>query len=326
MPSGYLLVLHADAAVSLEPADYLVRLVFFSVRKLLILPLDQLDCLAPVVRSLDSTLQLALQLLEPIAFFNVHVKLLALACRYACLDSEVKTYFLPVCLWYFEILSVYVACHLQVVSVRLPDQVRVRQFVHVPELASRPDEHRSRNSLDLDLVAGLERILLAVFPERYACQFRLELQFSVFLKPSLDQRLDRHLVRDHPGQDGLLLCGRDVFETGRLSFPVFVEPCDVLDGARVQSSQLLGLVQIQDVVVEPLAFDEQHLQLLLLPLVQPLLDDLAIVDLDDLAETPEGGQPLGFPDPALLLFGASFSAVNFCHQVYLLLSLYLGHF
>ena len=78
VPSGYLLVLHADAAVSLEPADYLVRLVFFSVRKLLILPLDQLDCLAPVVRSLDSTLQLALQLLEPIAFFNVHVKLLTI--------------------------------------------------------------------------------------------------------------------------------------------------------------------------------------------------------------------------------------------------------
>ena len=64
---------------------------------------------------------------------------------------------------------------------------------------------------------------------------------------------------------------------------VFAEMLDFFDIRRVDVFELLSsLMDAQDVVVEPLAFYEQHLQLLSLLCVQPLFDNLAFIDFADL--------------------------------------------
>lgn len=171
LPSCDLLVLHADAAVSLQLADYLVCLVFFSVRELLVLSLDQLDCLVPVVRSYGSSEHLLLKSLKPIAFFNSHIKLLTLACCYVRLDPKVKPYFLSILLFFLEIFFVDEARYLQIISIRLLDEIRVRQFIHVLQLSTSPDKELSGNTGDADLVERLEHIRVAILLEWNAVQF-----------------------------------------------------------------------------------------------------------------------------------------------------------
>lgn len=61
VPVADLLILHGYAVVGFQSMNQLVRFVLFSVRELLVLPLDKPDCLAPVVRSLDSPRHLSLQ-------------------------------------------------------------------------------------------------------------------------------------------------------------------------------------------------------------------------------------------------------------------------
>ena len=54
VPVADLLILHDYAVISFQLVDQLVGHVLFSVRELLVLPLDKLDSLVAVIRSLDS--------------------------------------------------------------------------------------------------------------------------------------------------------------------------------------------------------------------------------------------------------------------------------
>ena len=54
VPVADLLILHDDAVISFQLVDQLVGYVLFSVRELLVLPLDKLDRFIAVIRSLDS--------------------------------------------------------------------------------------------------------------------------------------------------------------------------------------------------------------------------------------------------------------------------------
>ena len=162
MPVADLLVLYDYAVVGFQLVNQLIGHVLFSVRELLILPLDKLDRLAPVVRSLDSPEYLLLQSLEPIAFFDRHVELLTFTCCYAGFDTKIKTYFLSVSLLFLEILLIDEACYLQVVSVWLPDQIRIGQFVGDLELTSCSDKNVAVNPLDFNLISRLEPISLSI--------------------------------------------------------------------------------------------------------------------------------------------------------------------
>ena len=54
VPVADLLILHDYAVISFQLVDQLVGYVLFSVRELLVLPLDKLDRFIAVIRSLDS--------------------------------------------------------------------------------------------------------------------------------------------------------------------------------------------------------------------------------------------------------------------------------
>ena len=68
-------------------------------------------------------------------------------------------------------------------------------------------------------------------------------------------------------------------------------------------------------VVEPLAFDEEHLELFSLPLVQTFLDDFTLVSLDDLVKTTSASILHTRLNLALLAFGACLSLVVFLHLI-----------
>ena len=89
----------------------------------------------------------------------------------------------------------------------------------------------------------------------------------------------------------------------------------MLDASRIDSGQADIFVKVQDMVVEPLAFDEEHLELFSLLLVQAFLDDFALVSLDDLVETTGAGILHTRFDLALLVFGARPSLVVFLHLI-----------
>ena len=89
----------------------------------------------------------------------------------------------------------------------------------------------------------------------------------------------------------------------------------MLDVSRIDPSQADIFVKVQDMVVEPLTFDEEHLELFSLSLVQALLDDFALVSFDDLVETTGTGILHTRLDLALLAFGARSSLVVFLHLI-----------
>lgn len=89
----------------------------------------------------------------------------------------------------------------------------------------------------------------------------------------------------------------------------------LLDISRIDPSQADIFMKIQDMVVEPLAFDEEHLELFSLLLVQTFLDDFALVSLDNLVETTGTGILHTRLDLALLAFGARPSLVVFLHLI-----------
>ena len=61
MPVVDLLVLHNYAVISFQSMNQLVCFVSFSVRELLVLPLDKLDSLVAVIRSLNLSRHLFLK-------------------------------------------------------------------------------------------------------------------------------------------------------------------------------------------------------------------------------------------------------------------------
>ena len=64
---------------------------------------------------------------------------------------------------------------------------------------------------------------------------------------------------------------------------VFAEMLDFFDMRRVDVFELLSSpMDAQDMVVEPFAFYEEHLQLLSLLGIQPFLNNLAFIDFADL--------------------------------------------
>lgn len=68
-------------------------------------------------------------------------------------------------------------------------------------------------------------------------------------------------------------------------------------------------------VVEPLAFDEEHLKFFPLPLIQTFLDDFTLVNLDDLVKTTGTSILHTRLNLALLAFGACPSLVVFLHLI-----------
>lgn len=139
VPSRNLFILDYDGFVSFHFVDQLIGHVLFSVRELLVLPLDKPDRLVAVIRSFDSSRHLSLQFFESIAFSNRHVELLTFGCCDIGLYPEIKTYFLSVSLLFFEILFIDETRHFQVVSVRLSNQIRIGQFIGNLKLAASPD-------------------------------------------------------------------------------------------------------------------------------------------------------------------------------------------
>ena len=89
----------------------------------------------------------------------------------------------------------------------------------------------------------------------------------------------------------------------------------MLDASRIDPSQTDVFVKVQDMIVEPLTFNEEHLKLLLLPFIQAFLDDFALVGLDDLVETTDTGILHTRLNFALLAFGAYSSLVVFFHLI-----------
>ena len=89
----------------------------------------------------------------------------------------------------------------------------------------------------------------------------------------------------------------------------------MLDVSRIDPSQVDVFMKIQDMIVEPLAFDEEHLKFFPLPLIQAFLDDFTFVRLDDLVETTGAGILHTRLNLALLAFGACPSLVVFLHLI-----------
>lgn len=79
--------------------------------------------------------------------------------------------------------------------------------------------------------------------------------------------------------------------------------------------RLTFFVKVQDMVVEPLALDEKHLELFPLPLVQTFLNDFALVNLDNLVEATSAGILHTRLDLALLAFGTRSSLVVFFYLI-----------
>ena len=132
--------------------------------------------------------------------------------------------------------------------------------------------------------------------QRNAAEVRLEPQASALLQSLLEESPDRLLVRDHSRDDRLLLLGTEDLQFRGYHVLVLVEVADGLDMRRVYVFQQLAVfMDGQDMVVEPLPFDEDHLQLFSLSLVQPLLDDLALVDFADLVLPFQAGGEQSLP-------------------------------
>ena len=89
----------------------------------------------------------------------------------------------------------------------------------------------------------------------------------------------------------------------------------MLDVSRIDPSQTDVFVKIQDMIIKPLAFNEEHLKFFPLPLIQAFLDDFTFVRLDDLVETTGAGILHTHLNLALLAFGAYPSLVVFLHLI-----------
>ena len=135
------------------------------------------------------------------------------------------------------------------------------------------------------------------------------------LETLLDESRYSLLVGYHPGHNSLLLCCREILQVLIDLVFVFVEAFYLFDVSRIDPSQADVFMKVQDVVVEPLAFDEEHLELFSLPLVQTLLDDFALVNLNNLVETTGTGILHTRLNLALLVFGARPSLVVFLHLI-----------
>ena len=100
----------------------------------------------------------------------------------------------------------------------------------------------------------------------------------MLLKTLFDESDDSSLVLRHPRDDGLLLLRADVFKFADNLISVFVEALYRLDCRRVNLVEFdAGLMKAQNIIIKPLSLDEEHLELLLLPFVQTLLNYLALV-------------------------------------------------
>lgn len=179
---------------------------------------------------------------------------------------------------FFEIFFIDKARYLQIIAVRLLYQIRIGQFVSDPELASCFDQNVTMNPLDLNLVSRLEPVRNPVLFKRNATQLGLELEVSVLLKTLFDESDDSSLILRHPGHNSLLLLRADVFKFADNLVSVFVETFYELDCRRVNPVKFdAGFVKVKNIIVKPFALNEEHLELLLLPFVQALLNYLALI-------------------------------------------------
>lgn len=135
------------------------------------------------------------------------------------------------------------------------------------------------------------------------------------LETLLDERRYSLLVGYHPGHNSLLLRCREILQVLIDLVFVFVESFYLLDVSCIDPGQADVFVKVQDMIVEPFAFDEEHLELFSLPFVQTLLDYLALVCSEDLVKTTSAGILHTRLDLALLAFGARSSLVVFLHLI-----------
>ena len=135
------------------------------------------------------------------------------------------------------------------------------------------------------------------------------------LETFLDESRYSFLVGYHPGHNSLLLRRRKILQVLIDLVFIFVEAFYLLDISRIDPSQADIFVKVQDMIIKPLAFDEEHLELFSLPLIQTFLDDFALVSLDDLIKTTSASILHTHFDLALLAFGACLSLVVFLHLI-----------
>lgn len=135
------------------------------------------------------------------------------------------------------------------------------------------------------------------------------------LETLLDESRYSLLVGYHSGHNSLLLCCREILQVLINLVFVFVEAFYLLDVSCINPGQADVFVKVQDMVIKPLAFDEEHLELFSLSFVQTFLNDFALVSLDDLVKTTGASILHTCLDFALLAFGACPSLVVFLHLI-----------
>ena len=142
---------------------------------------------------------------------------------------------------------------------------------------------------------------------------RLELVF--------DEGLDCLLIWDHPCDYCLLLLRKQASQWRHKFILVFVKMLDFFDLACVDVFEFdpWFVPEVENIVVEPLAFKEQPFKLLFLFLAQALLNNLQLIDFDIHSSMPSKRLLLCQADSCFLHVRACWSKVIRCHQAYLLL-------
>ena len=178
------------------------------------------------------------------------------------------------------------------------------------------NQYLSVYSLNLDLVLWLETICLSILLQGDAIQFGLELKISKFLMPSFDKLYYGHLIWHHSCQYCLLLCCRQVFQFRLNRISVFVKSFNRFYSRWTDVRQSLSLsVQIENMVVEPLPFNEEHVQFFVLEFVQTFLYNLEFIRLDNLVLSTKSCLASRCYNLVLLFIRTDQSIVNILHHI-----------
>lgn len=126
-----------------------------------------------------------------------------------------------------------------------------------------------------------------------------------------------HLIGHHSCQDCLLLCRRQVFQFGLYWISVLVIVFHSLDicGVDVRQSQSRLLMEVQNMIVEPLSLYEEHVKFLMLAFIQSVLYNLEFIYLDNLVLPPNPCLVSGIANLVPFFFRTDQSIVNILHHI-----------
>ena len=142
----------------------------------------------------------------------------------------------------------------------------------------------------------------------------------MILESVLYKRNNCLLIWDHSCDNCLFLLRAKMVKLWDNFIAIFVKMLDFFDASCVDVSELYAIpLHCKDMVVEPLSFNKQHLQLFSLFVVESLLNNLALIDFADLMLAAKWSCLLRHLYLALLLIWALKSIVYLLHQFYLLM-------